>query len=201
LTFRENAAGTFAAHSYKFNQNTSTFIVECDPQTWKRAGFEHMSDADMRDYLGEVFAADLNGQPLLSNNSKWIQFLLVKNENWFFENLVLLGDALHTAHFSIGSGTKLAMEDAIALAESFQQTRDVSTALAHFTKTRRPVIEEYQSAAFGSMLWFENARDYMHQSPMELAFSVMTRSGRVSYEDLKKRAPEFIQAYEKATSH
>src|SRR5690242_3858851 len=106
LTFRENAAGTFAAHSYKFNKQTSTFIVECDPQTWKSAGFEQMSDADMRSYLGEVFATDLHGYALLSNNSKRIQLLLVKNENWYFDNVVLLGDALHTAHFSIGSGTK-----------------------------------------------------------------------------------------------
>ena len=198
LTFRENAAGTFAAHSYKFNKETSTFIVECDPQTWKSAGFEWMSDEDARGYLGKVFATDLHGYPLLSNNSKWIQFLLVKNENWFFDNVVLLGDALHTAHFSIGSGTKLAMEDAIALAESFQQTSSVGQALTHFTETRRPVIEEYQSAAFGSMLWFENARRYMHLSPMELAFSVMMRSGRVTYEDLQKRDPKFIAAYEAA---
>ena len=201
LTFRENAAGTFAAHSYKFNQQTSTFIIECDPQTWKSAGFSDKSDADMRAYLREVFATDLHGYPLLSNNSKWIQFLLVKNENWFFDNVVLLGDALHTAHFSIGSGTKLAMEDAIALAESFQRTNNVNEALAHFTETRRPVIEEYQSAAFGSMLWFENARNYMHLSPMELAFSVMMRSGRVTYEDLQKRDPKFIAAYEAATAH
>ena len=198
LTFRENAAGTFAAHSYKFNKETSTFIVECDPQTWKRAGFEEKSDSDTRTYLGEVFATDLHGYSLLSNNSKWIQFLLVKNANWFFENLVLLGDALHTAHFSIGSGTKLAMEDAIALAESFQRTSDVRAALAHFTETRRPVIEEYQSAAFGSMLWFENARDYVHLNPLELAFSVMTRSGRVTYEDLKRRDPEFIRQYDES---
>ncbi|HEY3579139.1 MAG TPA: FAD-dependent monooxygenase [Pyrinomonadaceae bacterium] len=201
LTFRENAAGTFAAHSYKFNKQTSTFIVECDPQTWKSAGFDNKSNADTRSYLGEVFATDLHGYPLLSNNSKWIQFLLVKNENWFFDNVVLLGDALHTAHFSIGSGTKLAIEDAIALAESFQQTSNLHEALAHFTQTRRPVIEEYQSAAFGSMLWFENARDYMHLSPIELAFSVMMRSGRVTYEDLQKRDPKFIAAYEAATTH
>jgi anthraniloyl-CoA monooxygenase len=198
LTFRENSAGTFAAHSYKFNKQTSTFIVECDPQTWKRAGFAELSDQQTREYLAEVFAPDLHGQPLLSNNSKWIQFLLVKNQNWFFENVVLLGDALHTAHFSIGSGTKLAMEDAIALAESLQQTNDVHEALARFTETRRPVIEEYQSAAFGSMLWFENARDYMHLRPLELAFSVMTRSGRVTYEDLKRRDPEFIHAYDES---
>ncbi|HSD46113.1 MAG TPA: FAD-dependent monooxygenase [Pyrinomonadaceae bacterium] len=198
LTFRENAAGTFAAHSYKFNKQTSTFIIECDPETWKAAGFELKSDAETRAYLGEVFANDIGGYELLSNNSKWIQFLLVKNENWFFDNVVLLGDALHTAHFSIGSGTKLAMEDAIALAESFRQTSGVQSALAQFTKTRRPVIEDYQTAAFESMLWFENVRHYMHATPMELAFSVMTRSGRVTFDDLKKRDPEFIRRYEES---
>jgi len=198
LTFRQNTAGTFAAHSYKFNKQTSTFIIECDPETWKKAGFDRMRDDETRAYLGEVFAPDLNGHLLLSNNSKWIQFLLVKNANWFFENLVLLGDALHTAHFSIGSGTKLAMEDAIALAESFQETNSVNEALARFAETRRPVIEEYQSAAFESMLWFEQVRNYMSLSPMDLAFSVMTRSGRVTYEDLKKRAPEFIRRFEES---
>ena len=192
LTFRENEAGTFAAHSYKFNKTTSTFIVECDPRTWEKAGFATMSDEDMRAYIAKVFAADLGGNPLLSNNSKWINFLLVKNTDWFFDNVVLLGDALHTAHFSIGSGTKLAMEDAIALAQAFREATDVRTALESFTATRRPVIEDYQAAAFESMKWFENAASYMHLTPMELAFSVMTRSGRVSYEDLKRRDPEFI---------
>jgi anthraniloyl-CoA monooxygenase len=199
LTFRENAAGTFAAHSYKFNKQTSTFIVECDPHTWKKAGFERMTDDETRAYVGEVFANDLNGYPLLSNNSKWIQFLLVKNENWFFDNVVLLGDALHTAHFSIGSGTKLAMEDAIALAESFRLKNDIPNALTHFTQTRRPVIEEYQAAAFESMLWFENVKNNMHASPFELAFSVMTRSGKVGYDDLKRRDAEFIRRYEEST--
>lgn len=192
LTFRENEAGVFAAHSYKFNQSTSTFIVECDPQTWERAGFASMSDEDTREYVGKVFTQDLNGHKLLSNNSKWINFLLVRNTDWFFENVVLLGDALHTAHFSIGSGTKLALEDAIALAQSFKEKSDVQTALKRFTETRRPVIEDYQAAAFESMKWFENAADYMHLPPLELAYSLMTRSGRVSYEDLKKRDPEFI---------
>lgn len=196
LTFREYEAGVFAAHSYKFNKTTSTFIVECDPRTWERAGFATMSDADTREYVGKVFANDLKGNTLLSNNSKWINFLLVKNTDWFFDNVVLLGDALHTAHFSIGSGTKLAMEDAIALAQSFQQTNDVTEALANFTATRRPVIEDYQAAAFESMKWFENAAQCMHLSPMELAFSVMTRSGRVTYDDLKKRDPDFIRKYE-----
>ena len=189
LTFRENEAGTFAAHSYKFNKTTSTFIVECDPRTWEKAGFATMSDEDARGYVGEVFAKDLNGHKLLSNNSKWINFLLVKNTNWFFENVVLLGDALHTAHFSIGSGTKLAIEDAIALAQSFQQAGEP---LKYFASTRRPVIETFQAAAFESMTWFENAAQYMHLTPLELAYSVMTRSGRVTYEDLQRRDPEFI---------
>ncbi len=199
LTFRENEDGVFAAHSYKFNKTTSTFIVECDPGTWEKAGFGAMSDEETRGYVGRVFAADLNGNVLLSNNSKWINFLLVKNTDWFFENVVLLGDALHTAHFSIGSGTKLAMEDAIALAQAFRETTDVRTALESFTATRRPVIEDYQAAAFESMKWFENAAQYMSLSPMELAFSVMTRSGRVSYEDLKKRDPEFIHRFDGLT--
>ena len=124
--------------------------------------------------------------------------MLVKNAHWYYENVVLLGDALHTAHFSIGSGTKLAMEDSIALAESFTHSNDVSEALKDFTSKRRPIIEDYQAAAFDSMVWFENASSYMHLSPMELAFSAMTRSGRVSYEDLQRRSPEFIEAYEAA---
>jgi anthraniloyl-CoA monooxygenase len=196
LTFRQNEAGVFAAHSYKFNSSTSTFIVECDPQTWEKAGFAKMSDEQTREYLGAVFAPDLAGHPLLSNNSKWINFLLVKNKNWFFENVVLIGDALHTAHFSIGSGTKLAMEDAIALAESFQQTSTVNDALSNFAAKRAPVIHDYQAAAFESMVWFENASKYMHLSPIELAYVLMTRSGRVSYEDLKRRDPVFISQYE-----
>jgi anthraniloyl-CoA monooxygenase len=201
LTFRENTAGVFAAHSYKFNRTTSTFIVECDPQTWDNADFEEMTADKTLAYLGEVFAKDLNGHKLLSNNSKWINFLLVKNRNWFYENVILIGDALHTAHFSIGSGTKLAMEDAMALAESFQQTATISDALTHFTQTRRPTIEDYQSAAFESMRWFENAASYMHLSPTELAYVLMTRSGRVTYDDLKRRAPEFINQYEQSVNN
>ena len=196
LTFRENESGVFAAHSYKFNQTTSTFIVECDPETWQRAQFATKSDEETRNYLAALFARDLGGHQLLSNNSKWINFVLVKNANWFFENLVLLGDALHTAHFSIGSGTKLAMEDAIALAESFRVRGDLNQALGEFSAVRRPVIEDYQAAAFESMVWFENAANYVGLNPIDLAFSVMTRSGRVGYEDLKKRDPVFIAKYD-----
>jgi 2-polyprenyl-6-methoxyphenol hydroxylase-like FAD-dependent oxidoreductase/very-short-patch-repair endonuclease len=195
LTFRENDAGVFAAHSYKFNPTTSTFIIECDQQTWESAGLATMSDGATREYLETVFARDLNGQELLSNNSKWINFVLVKNTNWHFDNVVLLGDALHTAHFSIGSGTKLAMEDAIALKQCFDQTASVSAALEQFEDVRKPVIEDYQAVAYESMLWFENARSYMHLMPIELAYSLMTRSGRVDEEELRKRDPEFIREY------
>jgi len=198
LTFRENEAGVFAAHSYKFNQSTSTFIIECDTDTWTRAGFSEMTEAATKRYLEDVFAPDLEGQPLLSNNSKWINFLLVKNQQWFDGKTVLLGDALHTAHFSIGSGTKLAMEDAIALFHCFRPNVEIETTLEKFERTRRPVIEEYQEAAYESMRWFENAAKYMPLSPIALAYSLMTRSGRVSYEDLQRRDPKFIAAYESA---
>ena len=196
LTFRANEHGVFAAHSYKFNPTTSTFIVECDQATWENAGFAAMSDDKTRGYLEGVFEQQLDSQPLLSNNSKWINFLLVKNEKWFFENVVLLGDALHTAHFSIGSGTKLALEDAIVLHQCFETTTKVEDALSKFESIRKPVIEEYQAAAYESMRWFENARQYVNLSPIELAYVLMTRSGRVDQEDLKERDPGFVAAYE-----
>jgi len=196
LTFRENEDGVFAAHSYKFNKTTSTFIVECDQQTWETAAFTTMSEEQTRDYLEKVFHRDLHKAPLLSNKSSWINFLLVKNARWFFENLVLLGDALHTAHFSIGSGTKLAIEDAIALHQCFETAEKVEDALIQFELIRKPVIAEYQAAAYESMRWFENSRQHMNLSPIELAYALMTRSGRVDFEDLKKRDPGFIAAYE-----
>jgi len=196
LTFREMQGGVFAAHSYKFNKTTSTFIVECDPQTWQQVGFDGMSDEDTRRLVQDVFTQDLNNHELLSNNSKWINFVLVKNANWFFENVVLLGDALHTAHFSIGSGTKLAMEDSITLADCFRRNSTVSESLEAFESIRKPVIEDYQASAFESMLWFENAAKYMDLNLMELAYSVMTRSGRVGIEELRKRDPEFVERYE-----
>ena len=124
----------------------------------------------------------------------------MKNAHWSFENVALLGDALHTAHFSIGSGTKLALEDAIALFDCFRQNQNVSAALVEFETTRKPVIEAYQAAAQDSMHWFENARDYMQLTPIELAYSLMTRSGCVDREDLKRRDPEFISRYEAETA-
>ena len=196
LTFRETREGVFAAHSYKFDTTTSTFIIECDPQTWTNAGFDGMPEEQTRAFLENVFAGDLAGHQLLSNNSKWINFLLVRNANWYFGNVVLLGDALHTAHFSIGSGTKLAMEDAIALAQCFKPGAEVRGALRRFEAERKPVIEAYQAAAEESMLWFENAKDYMQLAPIELAYVLMTRSGRIDHETLRRRDANFISLYE-----
>ena len=196
LTFHENEHGAFAAHSYKFNDDTSTFIVECDEATWQAAGMEHKSELETRRYLEQVFAPDLNGYELLSNNSKWINFLLVKNRHWYHDNIVLLGDALHTAHFSIGSGTKLALEDSIALYHAFRETTDTASALALFEKNRRPPVEDLQSAAYESLLWFENMKAYTDLDPLRFAYKLMTRSKRITHENLRRRDPKFVDAYE-----
>ncbi len=197
LTFRRDEAGVFAAHSYKFSKTTSTFIVECPPETWARAGFASMSEADTCAYLERVFADDLGGHPLLTNNFvRWLNFPLVKNVRWHHGDVVLLGDALHTAHFSIGSGTKLALEDAIALAGAFDGADSTSSALEAFERTRKPVVDRLQDAAYESLLRFEHMEDDMGLDPVAFAYRLMTRSGRIDREKLRKRDPEFVAAYE-----
>ncbi len=203
LTFRENADGLFIGHSYKFSRELSTFIVECDPASFAAAGLGEMPEEASRRYLEAVFADDLRGQPLLSNNSRWLCFATIKNHRWraSFDGTpaVLLGDALHTAHFSIGSGTKLALEDAIALADAFAAhgTAGVEPALAAFEAARRPAIERYQAAAARSLAWFENAKADLHLDPLAFAYKAMTRSDKVDHKNLKKRDPEFVAAYER----
>jgi anthraniloyl-CoA monooxygenase len=198
LTFRETDAGLFIAHSYKFNKTTSTFIVECGEETWRRAGLDRKSDQETCEYLAGVFRRDLEGQSLLSNNFvRWLNFPLVKNARWHHENVVLLGDALHTAHFSIGSGTKLALEDSIALMNCFRVFSDVAAALAEFERARKPVVDALQEAAYSSLLMFENAGEDMHLDAVPLAFKLMTRSKRIDYEKLKQRDPQFIAAYDR----
>ncbi len=199
LTFRESDAGLFVAHSYRFNATTSTFIVEAVGEAWARAGLPEMSVERALAYLADLFQDDLRGEPLLSNNFvRWLNFVLVKNERWHHENVVLLGDALHTAHFSIGSGTKAALEDAIALAGCFEGTEGVSAALRRFEETRKPVVDELQRAASSSLAWFENAKDRMGLTPLELAYELMTRSRRIDLEKLRRRDPHFVAAYERA---
>lgn len=197
LTFRESEAGLFVAHSYKFSKSTSTFIVECVGDTFERAGFEGMSEEQMLAYLAKVFEDDLQGQPLLTNNFvRWLNFTIVKNREWRHENVVLLGDALHTAHFSIGSGTKLAVEDAIALADSFADTPDVRGALGVFQRDRKPVVDALQEAGHSSLVWFERAAGRVHQEPIPLAYEIMTRSDRIDYAKLKRRDPDFVRRYD-----
>ncbi len=208
LTFRENSAGVFAAHSYKFNKKLSTFIVECDEETWDAAGFRDMDEDSTRHYIEQVFHLDLQGAPLLSNNSKWINFVMVRNRNWWTNEeqtkvcTTLLGDSLATAHFSIGSGTKLALEDSIALFHALKNSPLplgegwVRAALAEFESKRRPIVEEYQEAAWESLTFFENLKDYMHLDPVPFAYKLMTRSGKIDLENLRRRDAAFVERYE-----
>ena len=198
LTFRETEWGPFAAHSYKFSRSLSTFIVECGPDTWERAGFPAMTEPETCERLSTIFAADLAGAPLLTNNFvKWLNFTLVRNAHWHGERLVLLGDALHTAHFSIGSGTKLALEDAIALAHSFAACPRVEDALPDFQRARKPIVDALQAAAVESLHWFENWSDDAHLEPVAFAYKLMTRSGRIDREKLRRRDPAFVAEYER----
>jgi anthraniloyl-CoA monooxygenase len=198
LTFRETDWGPFAAHSYKFSPSLSTFIVECGPDTWERAGFQAMTEQQTCDRLSTIFQADLDGAPLLTNNFvKWLNFALVRNARWYGERVVLLGDALHTAHFSIGSGTKLALEDAIALAQSFAASPRVDDALPLFERVRKPIVDALQSAALESLHWFEHWSDEAELEPVAFAYRLMTRSGRIDREKLRRRDPSFVAAYER----
>lgn len=199
LTFVEHPTGLYAAHSYKFDRHTSTFIVECSEATWTRAGLDAMSEAQVTAFLQDVFREHLDGQPLLAKNFvRWLNFPLVKNDCWFGDRIVLLGDALHTAHFSIGSGTKLALEDAIGLAQGFADAAAPEEALPLFERTRRPRVEQYQQAAIDSLRWFENMADYTHLDPLPFAVEAMTRSKRLDFAKLEQRDPEFVARVKEA---
>lgn len=206
LIFRQSDAGLFIAHAYRFSPTLSTFIVECPPDTWVNAGFERMSGAETCATLAEVFRDDLGGQPLLSNNFvKWFNFALVKNKRWHHTctgnpggcpAVVLLGDALHTAHFSIGSGTKLALEDAIALANAFAEQRTLAQALPTFERARRPPVERFQAAALNSLLWLENVHNYLHLDPVPFTYRLLLRSKRVSFNRIRRGDPDFAARYD-----
>ncbi|MCL4488424.1 MAG: TIGR03618 family F420-dependent PPOX class oxidoreductase [Chloroflexi bacterium] len=197
LTFRESQAGLFIAHSYRFSPSMSTFIVEVPPDTWLASGLAHMRESETCAYLEDVFRLDLGGHKLLANNFlRWVNFLLLKNKRWSHRNIVLLGDALHTVHFSIGSGTKLALEDAVYLARSLQRYPDIGAGLKEFERTRKPMIDQFQDAAVSSLTWLENVDKYTHLDPVPFAYGVVTRSNRVGYNRLKRQAPEFIEQYE-----
>ncbi|MFL5666022.1 MAG: FAD-dependent monooxygenase, partial [Ktedonobacteraceae bacterium] len=195
--FRENEHGLFQVHAYPFSGTTSTIIVECDEASWLKAGLDQADEQVSLDYCQELLAADLDGAALLSNNSKWINFPTLKTKTWHHQNMVLLGDAVHTAHFSIGSGTKLAMEDAIALATALEQYPDLESALNAYELERKPVVEIFQNAAQVSQGYFETIKRYLGLEPMQFTFQLLTRSGRISYDDLRLRDTRFGDAVDR----
>ena len=195
--FAENEHGLFQVHSYPFDGATSTFIVECAEQAWRAAGLDHATEADTIAYCEKLFADSLRGCSLLPNRSNWINFVTVKNRVWKHENIVLLGDAAHTAHFTIGSGTKLAMEDAIALSNAFDQKSDIEAALNEYELGRRPVVEALQRVADESRTYFENTSRYLGFEPIQFAFQLLTRSGRITYNDLRVRDSHFADAVDR----
>jgi anthraniloyl-CoA monooxygenase len=189
--FRENEHGFFQVHAYPFGGNASTFIVECDEETWLKAGLDKAGEAESIAYCEQLFARDLQGASLFSNNSKWISFPTLKTKNWHYGRIVLLGDAVHTAHFSIGSGTKLAMEDAIALAAALEQHEHLEAALNAYELERKPVVETLQRAARESQSYFETLKRHASLEPVPFTFHLLTRSGRITYDDLKLRDVRF----------
>jgi len=196
LIFRTYQGGAFVAHCYPYSDTTGTFIVECDAQTWAQAGFDSMSDAQSRAYCEQVFKDDLGGHPLLPNKPAWLTFKVVTNQNWSAGNVVLLGDALRTVHFSIGSGTRMALEDAIALSQAVGTTDSLSAALHAFEHARRPGMEKLLGIAEQSYTWYETFHEKMDLDVLPLAHSYMTRSGRIDDATLRQKAPRFMTQYE-----
>ncbi|GAB4199087.1 MAG: bifunctional salicylyl-CoA 5-hydroxylase/oxidoreductase [Sandaracinaceae bacterium] len=194
FSFRENAHGLFQIHAYRFDAGHSTVIVECDEESWRNAGLDRADEATSLAYCEALFAEELSGHRLLSNRSTWVQFQTLKNDRWWHENVVLVGDAAHTAHFSIGSGTKLAMEDAIGLAEAMGRfPGDVPRALEAYETERKPMAGRIQTAAQQSLEWFENAKRHHRLEPIQMVFSLMTRSRRITHENLRKRDPSLVE--------
>jgi len=190
--FEENEHGLFQVHGYRFDRETSTFIVECDEASWRAAGLDKMSVQEGIQYMERLFARHLDGHKLMANGSQWINFQTVRNERWSHENIVLIGDAAHTAHFSIGSGTKLAIEDAIALADAISREPDVPRALARYEAERRELVGRTQTAARHSLRWFEHVKRYRELEPLQFAFSLLARSTQIGYENLQLRDPSLI---------
>ena len=197
FAFRDNDHGPFQAHAYPFAGTMSTFIVECDETTWRKAALDRADEEASIAYCEHLFASDLRGRRLISNNSKWINFVTLTNRTWHHENLVLVGDAAHTAHFSIGSGTKLAMEDSIALANALETKPDVPSALVEYQLERKPRVERFQDAARQSQEYFENTGAYRNMEPLQFAFNLLSRSGRIDYDDLRVRDPHFVGAVDR----
>ncbi|MGC6417173.1 MAG: bifunctional salicylyl-CoA 5-hydroxylase/oxidoreductase [Bradymonadia bacterium] len=192
--FKENEHGLWRVHAYNFEDGLSTFIVETTEEAWRASGMSEATEAETAAYCEALFQDELEGHKLLTNRSIWRQFPTVRCERWYHEKLVLLGDSAHTAHFSIGSGTKLAMEDAIALSDALNANDDVQVAFASYQDARKPLVDSTQRAAQVSLEWFENTEMMFRElEPEAFAFSLLTRSLRISHENLRVRDPDFVE--------
>jgi anthraniloyl-CoA monooxygenase len=193
FAFRENEHGVWILGAYQYKDGMSTWVPECAEDTWRNAGLDQATEAESVAYLESLFADLLDGHRLVTNRSVWRNFPMIKNERWYFRNIVLLGDALHTAHYSIGSGTKLAMEDAVALVDAFADTQDVPAALETFQTVRREEVEKTQHAADVSLVWFETPRRFWQLDPLQMSFSLLSRSKQITYENLARRDAGFVR--------
>jgi anthraniloyl-CoA monooxygenase len=191
--FHETPEGLIVAHCYQYETDRSTWVIETDEQTWRNFGFDRMSETEMLPVLERVFAQELDGHPLIPNRSLWRNFPTITNRTWVLKNAVLVGDAKATAHFSIGSGTKLAMEDAIALFESLKKEKEVKAALALYDTARREEVEKTQHAANVSLAWFEHMQRYWGMEAEQFAFGVMSRSKQITWENLELRDAAFVR--------
>jgi anthraniloyl-CoA monooxygenase len=203
--FTTNEFGIWDLCTYQYKQNLSTWVIEAPEATWKKAEafLSGLNETETVAYLEKMWAHILQGHRLIANRSYWRQFPVIRNKNWYYKNIVLLGDALHSAHFSIGSGTKLAMEDAIALYEAFRKTggRSVAAALTRFEAERREEVEKTQHSADVSLVWFEHVRRFWNMDPTRFAFGLMTRSKAITYDNLALRAPEFVKLTDTVVAH
>jgi 2-polyprenyl-6-methoxyphenol hydroxylase-like FAD-dependent oxidoreductase len=195
-TFVETDRGAFNAHHYRYAPEMSTFLVECDRATWLRYGFADKTVEESKAICEQVFVDALGGHPLVSNKSVWRNFPWVWNEHWAFKNMVLVGDALHSAHFSIGSGTRLAIEDVIALVKALEAERELPAALARYEAERKPVVRKLVTAARASANWYEKFPEHMKLGMMDFAYSYITRSGRIDDARLRAMSPLFMARYE-----
>ncbi|MGY9021824.1 MAG: FAD-dependent monooxygenase [Rhodobacterales bacterium] len=199
-TFIDTSRGALNAHHYRFSPTLSTFIVECDGQTFKSFGFDKMNENKSAATCTELFKKSLQGTELITNNSTWRQFPKLWCENWVYGRNVLIGDAAHSAHFSIGSGTRLAMEDSISLVQSLKNHTDIDEALAAYQSHRQPIAHKIVNAANTSAVWYESFGNKMQLDPIDFAYDYLTRSGRMTDERLLKVAPKFAGAYQKFKS-
>ncbi len=195
-TFINTDAGPMNAHHYRYSEDKSTFIVECGPDTFSKAGFATMSEDESRSACQQYFAATLDDAELISNHSQWRQFPKLWCDNWVSGRQVLVGDAAHTAHFSVGSGTRLAMEDSIALVQALIKHDDIDVALHRYQQERQAIAKKIVNAANVSASWYESFGDKMNLAPMDFAFDYITRSGRVDMDRLRKMSPQFCADYE-----